>query len=50
MGLPFCNPGFSYISEVGARGLLNLGKKHLDPQNWEYLMQSKITGPPFQMD
>ena len=33
--------GFSYLSEVGARGLLNLGKKHLDHQNWENLMQSK---------
>ena len=39
--------GLSYLSEVGARGLLNLGKKHLDHQNWENLMQSKITGPPF---
>ena len=39
--------GFSYLSEVGARGLLNLGKKHLDHQNWENLMQSKRTRPPF---
>ena len=25
--------GFSYFSEIGARGLLNLGKYHLDNQN-----------------
>ena len=40
----------SYLSEVGATktwGLLSLGKKHLDHQNWESLMQSKKTGPPF---
>ena len=38
------NPGLLnfYFSEVGARGLLNL-----DHQNWETLMQSRITGPPF---
>ena len=36
--------GFSYLSEVVTRGLLNLGtKKHLDHRNWENLMQSKIT-------
>ena len=35
---------FSYLSEVGDRGLLILGKKHLDHQNWENLMQSKRTG------
>ena len=39
--------GFSYLSEVGARGLLNLAKKHLDHQNWENLLQSKRTGLPF---
>ena len=38
---------FSYHSEVRARGLVNLGKKHLDHQNWENLMQSKRTGLPF---
>ena len=27
------NQGFSYLSELGARGLLNLGKKYLDHQN-----------------
>ena len=27
--------GISYLSEVVARSLLNLGKKHLDHQNWE---------------
>ena len=30
--------GSSYHSEVGARGLLNLGKKHLDHQNWDNLI------------
>ena len=35
------NQGFSYLSEVGTRGLLNLGKKHLDHQYWKNLMQSK---------
>ena len=38
----FSRQGFSYLSEVGARGLLNLGKKNLDPiiiQNCENLMQ-----------
>ena len=39
--------GFSNLSEVGARGLLKLGKKHLGHQNWENLMQSK-TGPPLK--
>ena len=39
--------GFFYISEVGTRGLLNLGKKHLDQQSWENLRQSKRTGLPF---
>ena len=34
------SPGIFYLS--GARGLLNLGKKHLDHQNWENLMQSKM--------
>ena len=42
--------GFSYLSEVGTRGLLNLGKKHLDHQNWETLMQSKRSRLPFSMD
>ena len=33
--------GFSYLSEVEARGLLNLEKKkRLDHQNWENLIQS----------
>ena len=27
--------GISYLSVVGARGLLNFEKKHLDHQNWE---------------
>ena len=39
--------GFPYLIEVRARGLLNLGKKHLDHQYWENLMQSKRTGLPF---
>ena len=39
--------GFSYLSKVRARGLLNLGKKHLDHQNWENLMQSKRPGLHF---
>ena len=43
----FSLQGFSYLSEVGARGLLNFGEKHLDHQNWENLMQSKRTGLPF---
>ena len=29
------NWGFPYVSEVGVRDLLNLGKKHLDHQNWK---------------
>ena len=29
------------------QGRLNLGKKHLNHQNWENLMQSKRTGPTF---
>ena len=33
--------GFYYISEAGTRGLLNLGKRHLDRQNWENLTQPK---------
>ena len=39
--------GFSYLSKDGARGLLNLGKKHSDHLGWENLMQSKRTGPQF---
>ena len=39
--------GFSYISEVGARDLLNLVKKHLNHQNWGNLMHSKRTEPAF---
>ena len=42
-----CVQRFSFLSEVGARGLLNLGKKHLGHLNWENLMQSKNTGLPF---
>ena len=38
----FCLQGFYYFSEVGARGLLNFGKKHLDHQNRENLMQNSI--------
>ena len=38
--------GFSYLSEVGARDLLNLGKKDLNHQNWEHLALSKRTEPP----
>ena len=38
--------GFSYLSEVGARGLLNLVITHLYHQDWENLMQSIITGTP----
>ena len=35
---------FSYLSEVGARRLLDLGKKNiLGHQTWENLMQSKRT-------
>ena len=30
-----------YLSEVGAKGMLKLEKKHLEQQNWENLMQSK---------
>ena len=30
------NLGFSNLSEVGARGLLRLGKKHLGYQIWEF--------------
>ena len=30
--------GFSYHSEIRTRDLLNLGKKHLDHQNWEELI------------
>ena len=37
--------GFSYFSEVGARGLLNLGEK-VDHQTWGKFVQSKITGLP----
>ena len=44
------NNGVIIRDFLGARGLLNLGKKHLDHQNWENLMQSKRTGPPFEMD
>ena len=39
--------GFSYLTEVGARGLLNMGKKLLDHQIWENLMQSKRMGLQF---
>ena len=42
-----CLQGFSYLSEIGARGLLKLVKEHLDHKNWENLMQSKVTGTPF---
>ena len=38
---------FSYLSEVGARGLLNLGKKFLDHKKWKNLVQSERTGQPF---
>ena len=38
--------GFSYLSEVGARGLLNFGKKTYIPSNWE----DNITKPPFKID
>ena len=31
---------FSNLSEVGASGLLNLGKRHLGHQNWEILIES----------
>ena len=30
--------GFSYSSEIRTRDLLNLGKKHLDHQNWEEMI------------
>ena len=46
-GLNYSWQGFSYLSEVRARGLLNLGNYHLDHQSWENLMQSKRTGSPF---
>ena len=44
--------GFFYSSEVGARGLLNLGKKAFEASIWENLIQyykllSKRTGFPF---
>ena len=29
---------FSYPYEIGTRGLLNWGKRHLDHQNWEELI------------
>ena len=39
--------GFSYFSEVGARGLLIWGKKHLDHQrnfdtNWQFGMFKEL--------
>ena len=40
--------GIFLTYEVRARGLLNLGEKHLDHQNWENLMQSKRTGCNFK--
>ena len=42
--------GFSFLSEVRAGGLLNLGKYHMEHQSWENLMLSKRTGPPFKID
>ena len=36
--------GFSYPSEVVARGLLNLERNHLNYQNWENLMPARRTG------
>ena len=39
--------GFSYLSEVGAREVLNLRKYYSDVQSCENLMQLKRTGPPF---
>ena len=42
--------GFSNLSEVGARGLLNLGKKAFELSKLVNLMQSKRTEPPFEMD
>ena len=38
------------LPEVRARGLLILGKKHCDHQNWERLMKYKRTGLPFSID
>ena len=37
----------TFPKSIEARGLLNLGKKHSDHQNWENLMQSKRTGLQF---
>ena len=35
LGTGMCYQGFSYLSGVGARGLLNLEKYNLSHQNWE---------------
>ena len=40
---------FSYFSEVGARGLLNLGKTQLSHQNWENWIWFKRTKSPFKL-
>ena len=40
---------FSYLSEVGARGLLNLGKRRLSHKNWENFMQPKRTRRHFEL-
>ena len=44
---PDMSRDFPTFLKSGAR--LNLGKKHLDHQNWENLMQSKRTGLPFSI-
>ena len=40
--------GFSYLSKVGVRGLVNMGKYHLSHQNWEIWCSLKeSSGLPF---
>ena len=39
--------GFSYLSEVWARGMLKFEKKHFDHQIGEKMMQSNRTRSPF---
>ena len=36
-----------FLSEIRVRGLLNLGKKHMDRLSWENLMQYERTGLSF---
>ena len=43
----FQDQGFTYLSEVRAKGPVEFGKKALGHQSWENLMQSKIHGIQF---